>query len=185
MISSGEVTLTPNDAVHNSAPSTPTDVPVRRGRQRERPDVATNPRAKSTRSPTPTFATAKRSKVHAPVAPTKSPEVLNTEIAADLNATAQEFVECHFGKIRNHPQHKNVVRACTPPLIEERRIDTMCPVLTRTRLEALQTDTAKLLFLSQESMVEEKPSRRAMVRHADLRSDYDRQMFRHVGSLGS
>ena len=96
MISSGEITLIQNDAVRNSAPSTPTDVPVRRGRQRERPDVATNPRAKSTRTPTPTFATAKRSKVPAPVAPTKSPEVLNTEIAADLNATAQEFVERHF-----------------------------------------------------------------------------------------
>ena len=157
MPSAGRLVLTPNDAVHNSAPSTPTDTAAaRRGRTSERRDVATNPRAKSTRTPTPTFATAKRKKVPEP---TKSPEVLNTEIAAELNAKAQDFVENKFGGFRSHPQHKNVVRACTPILIDEQRIDTNCPILTRTRLEKLQTDTANFFsFLKGQWFMKDSPN---------------------------
>ena len=100
MPSAGRLVLTPKDAVHNSAPTTPKKVAAAsRGRTRERPDVATDSRARSTRTPTPTFsATTKRIKVPEP---TKSPEVLNTEIAADLNAKAQEFVEQNLVTSRN------------------------------------------------------------------------------------
>ena len=88
MINRGEVTLIPSDAVRNSAPKTPTDAP-RRGRHRERPDVATT-RARSTRTPPPT-GTTKRAKVPEPVVPNKSPEVLYTEIAAEYNNKAIEL----------------------------------------------------------------------------------------------